>query len=193
MMDPPPDPQATQPPPSELTAPVPATRSHRTPWIIALVVTIVVVATAAGLVYHFYGPSSAKACVPSSAVRHTLPCDVPLPSDATFKSLQSSTLAGKAATAWDFTTPESLDQLSRFYASGFRADGWSCVGGAVIGDLLAVVATNNANRPNSVAFMAYQIHVPMSPNEFAIALVQHVSGTPSYLKGFKCGNLSTTG
>jgi hypothetical protein len=161
-----------------------------------MIVIVALVATTAGLAYHFYGNPPEKACMPSSALRHTLPCDIPLLSDATFKALQSGDLApGEPMTEWDFTTPESLDQLTRFYATGFSADGWSCVGGAVVGDLIAVAATNKADRPNSVAFIAYQLNVPMSPNEFGILMVQHVNESESsqFLKGFKCGNLATSG
>lgn len=194
MMDTPPDSNATPTPPIEPSAPAPAKRSHRARWLIALIVMVVLVVAAAGLAYHFYGNPLAKACVPSPAVRHTLPCDIPLPSDATFKAHQSGTLASdEPYTEWDFTTPESLDQLTRFYATGFSADGWPCVGGTVIGDLLAVAATNKADQPDSVAFMAYQINVPMSPNEFGIVLVQHADKNSLLTHGFKCGNLSALG
>jgi hypothetical protein len=133
--------------------------------------------------------------VPSPAIRNTLPCDIPLPADATFQAVQSALLPpGEPATEWDFTTPESLDQLTRFYANGFLADGWSCVGGTVVGDLLAVAAINNADRPNSVAFMGYQINVPMSPNAFAIVLIQHANVQSLQLPNFQCGaNLPTSG
>jgi hypothetical protein len=198
MMDTPPGANATPTPPLEPSAPAPAKRSHRPRWLLALLAIVVLVATAAGLAYHFYGNSLANACEPSLAVRHTLPCDIPLPSDATFKGGQSGTLTpGEPYTGWGFTTPESLDQLTRFYVRGFRADGWSCVGGAVIGDLIAVAATNKADRLNSVAFMAYQVNVPMSPNEFVIFLVQHANEKSPFLHmqvpGFECGNLSKVG
>jgi hypothetical protein len=106
----------------------------------------------------------------------------------TFKAVQSSTFApGEPITAWEFTTPESLNQLARFYQTGFRADGWSCVGNTVVSDLLAVAATHKANRPNTVAFMAFQINVPMSPNDFFIALVQHADKLSPLPSSFTCG------
>jgi hypothetical protein len=196
MMNTPPGSNAPPTPPNEPSAPAPAKRSHRTRWLIGLIVIVALVAMAAGLAYYFYGNPPAKPCVPSSALRHTLPCDIPLLSDATFKAFQSGDLApGEPMTEWDFTTPESLDQLTRFYATGFSADGWSCVGSAVVGDLLAVAATNKVDRPDTAALMAFQINVPMSPNEFGILLVQHVneSERSQVLKGFQCGNLPTSG
>jgi hypothetical protein len=195
MMDTPPGSDVTPSPSIVPSAPVLAKRSPRARWLIALLVLAVLVAAAAGLTFHFFGNPLAKACVPSPAIRHTLPCDIPLPADATFQAVQSDALApGEPATEWGFTSPESLDQLTRFYASGFRADGWLCVGGTVIGDLLAVAATNKPDRPSSVAFMAYQINVPMSPNEFAIVLVQHANVQSLNLPNFQCGaNLPTSG
>jgi hypothetical protein len=185
----------TPPPSSNATpTPPPARRSHRVRWLITALIAIVLVVSAAGVVYHFYGNLLAKACVPSAAVRHTLPCDIPLLSDATFESRQTSTLApGEPLTSWAFTTPESLTQLVRFYETSFRADGWSCVGDTVVGDLLAVAAQANANRPDSVAFMAFQINVLMSPNEFVIVLVEHASKQSPLPPSFKCGNLTTSG
>jgi hypothetical protein len=188
MMDTPPNSNATPTPAFEPSAPAPAKRSRRARWRIPLVVFLVLVAAAAGLVYHFYGNPLAQACVPSTDVRHTLPCDIPLLSDATFKSHESGKIeSGEPYTEWDFTTPESLDQLTRFYFTDFSADGWSCVGHTVVIDLLAVAAADKADRPNSVAIMAFQINVPMSPNEFAIILVTQTDKQKLLPSSFKCG------
>jgi hypothetical protein len=190
MMNTPPDSNATPTPAVEPPARIPGKRSRRARWLIPLVVILVLVAAAAGLVYHFYGnPLAQQACVPSTDVRHTLPCDIPLLSDATFKSQASGKIeSGEPYTEWDFTTPETLDQLTRFYFTGFSADGWACVGHTVVSDLLAVAAADKANRPNTVALMAFQINVPMSPNEFSVVLITQTDTQTLLSSSFKCGS-----
>jgi hypothetical protein len=192
MMNTPSDPNEVTSPTIESSIPAPTRRSRRGPWLIPLVVILVLTAVGAGLAYHFHWGPQTRACVPGANVRHTLPCDIPLLSDATFKSVDSGTASdgsGNTITAWEFTTPKSLDQLTRFYETAFSEDGWPCVGGTVVLDLLAIAATNKTDRPNTVVFMAFQINTAMSPNEFYIFLVHYTKGNSPLKPEFKCGNL----
>lgn len=190
MMDTPSDSHATPTPPIEALAPATTKRSHRARWIVIPLIVVLVV-TAAGFAYHFYGKALhtlTQTCAPSHAVRHTLPCDIPLLKDATYKGHSTNTLQnGASLNEWDYTTPESLDQLVSYYQKAFSADGWSCVGDTVLGDLIAVAATGKSGRPNSVAAMAFQINVPMSPNEFGVILVDHGDAKSILPESFKCG------
>lgn len=184
-------PQSQHPPTS---TPLPQPRGKRLlrrPWFIALLV-IVVVAALAGVGYRLsttWRPL-ADVCGQMIPVRHGLPCDVPLTSDAQFLTTQSdSPEPEQQYTGWLFTSSESVGSMTHDLEAGFRADGWSCVGSTSLAGVISVVATHKSDRPDTTAFVDFQADVAPGTNDYVVILAQNFLLPPD----FQCGGSASRG
>jgi hypothetical protein len=148
-------------------------------WLVAgLVVVIVLVGAFAGFEYVASTQSAlAGDCGRLSFTRHGLPCDIPLPSGATFVSVSSGTTGdGSGYSRWNFTSTQSPDHLSNFFSQGFHAHGWPCqiVSNAGSASSLSVTALDKPDRPNQAVLVEA---LPTSPTSSTItfALFQNIT------------------
>jgi hypothetical protein len=98
----------------------------------------------------------ADLCGQFSLTRRGLPCDIPLPGDATFIGLvtamsnadgQDARSAPIPTTTWTFRTRQSLTQISAFYTQGLSA--WWVCGAGGEPESIGMVGGENPNRPDT--------------------------------------------
>lgn len=149
-------------------------------WAIVGLVMVVALASLAGF-ERLASTQSALAgvCGRISFTRHGLPCDIPLPSGATFVRTSSDTTPETGVTTvWKFHVsqlwPQTRDDIQR----GLHDHGWPCV---VVRNVegLYVVGTRKTDRPSQV------IQVEVEPasatsSDITIALFQRLP-VPPYL------------